>query len=127
MRAAPLHTDATTLRRARRTQAERSEASRRRLLDAAFELLSERGSTLFTLAEVGERAGYSRGLPSQVFGTKAALLQQLVPHLRAQAQGGVRGEQRKESRPPAGGGRRRHATHHEGARTPSSGSAGVLP
>ncbi len=81
MRAAPLHTDATTLRRARRTQAERSEASRRRLLDAAFELLSERGSTLFTLAEVGERAGYSRGLPSQVFGTKAALLQQLVPHL----------------------------------------------
>ncbi|MCC6920276.1 MAG: TetR/AcrR family transcriptional regulator [Alphaproteobacteria bacterium] len=81
MSAAPLHAEAKTLHRVRRTQAERSEESRRRLLDAAFELLSERGSTLFTLAEVGERAGYSRGLPSQVFGTKAALLQQLVPHL----------------------------------------------
>lgn len=66
---------------ARRTQAERSEESRRRLLDAAFELLAERGATDFTLADVGARAGYSRGLPGAVFGSKTGLLQQLVPHM----------------------------------------------
>ena len=68
-------------RPARRTQAERSEESRRRLLDAAFDLLVERCSLHFTLSDVGERAGYSRGLPSQVFGTKDRLMIELVQHL----------------------------------------------
>ena len=54
---------------ARRSQAERREESRRRMLDAAFELLSERQGIGFTLSDVGERAGYSRGLPTQTFGT----------------------------------------------------------
>lgn len=67
--------------RGRRTQAERSETSRRRLLDAAFDLMIERGSLRFTLSDVGERAGYSRGLPSQVFGSKTSLMQDLVQHL----------------------------------------------
>lgn len=68
-------------KRVRRTQAERSETSRRRLLDAAFDLMIERGSLRFTLSDVGERAGYSRGLPSQVFGSKTGLMQDLVQHL----------------------------------------------
>jgi AcrR family transcriptional regulator len=67
--------------RPRRTQAERSETSRRLLLDAAFDLVIERGSLNFTLSDVGERAGYSRGLPSQVFGSKAGLVNGLVEHL----------------------------------------------
>lgn len=67
--------------RKRRTQTERREESRRRMLDAALELLSERRSIRFTLAEVGERAGYSRGLPSQTFLTKTALIEALVGHI----------------------------------------------
>jgi TetR/AcrR family acrAB operon transcriptional repressor len=65
----------------RRTQAERSKESRRRLLDAAFDLLVERCSLQFTLSDVGERAGYSRGLPGQVFGSKDGLMIELVQHL----------------------------------------------
>lgn len=66
---------------ARRSQAERREESRRRMLDAAFELLSERQGIGFTLSDVGERAGYSRGLPTQTFGSKAGLLGALTVHL----------------------------------------------
>ena len=43
---------------------ERSELSTRRLLDAAGELIVEGGYEAMTLAAVGERAGYSRGLPA---------------------------------------------------------------
>lgn len=67
--------------RSGRTQAERREESRRRMLNATFELISERQSSRFTLSEVGERAGYSRGLPSQTFGSKNGLVSQLVPFL----------------------------------------------
>ena len=67
--------------RQRRTQTERREESRRRMLDAALELLAERRSIRFTLAEVGEHAGYSRGLPSQTFQTKTALIEALVGHI----------------------------------------------
>jgi TetR/AcrR family acrAB operon transcriptional repressor len=70
-----------TLTRPRRTQAERREESRRRMLDAALDLLAERRSIRFTLAEVGEKAGYSRGLPSQTFQTKAALISALANHI----------------------------------------------
>lgn len=65
----------------RRSQTERREESRRRMLDAAFELLSERQGIGFTLSDVGERAGYSRGLPTQAFGSKAGLLGALTVHL----------------------------------------------
>lgn len=68
-------------RPARRSQAERREESRRKLLDAAAFLVADTRSLTFTLAEVGERAGYSRGLPSQTFGNKAGLISELVRHL----------------------------------------------
>lgn len=74
-------TETDTLSRPRRTQAERREESRRRMLDAALDLMAESRSLRFTLAEVGERAGYSRGLPSQVFQTKTALIEALVLHI----------------------------------------------
>ena len=52
----------------------RSARSTRRMLHAAYEILAERGCAGLTLQAVGERAGYSRGLPTQRFGSKAGLV-----------------------------------------------------
>lgn len=57
----------------KRTQAERTAESDTRMLEAAISLLVERGTERTTLKEVGERAGYSRGLASYRFGSKAGL------------------------------------------------------
>lgn len=65
----------------RRTQAERREEAERRLLDAALDVVARRGSVRMTLAEVGEAAGYSRGLPAHRFGSKAGLLRALAAHI----------------------------------------------
>jgi len=62
----------------RRTQEQRRAEAERRLLDAAAELIGEVGPSGVTLATIGERAGYSRGLATHHFGTKAALMQRLV-------------------------------------------------
>jgi AcrR family transcriptional regulator len=60
-----------------RTQAERREESERRILEAAIRLVVERGYDRFSMAEVGELAGYSRGLPAHYFGSKEDLLSEL--------------------------------------------------
>lgn len=65
----------------KRTQAERREESTGRLLDAALSLLGERRSLDFSMAEVADRAGYSRGMPTHSFGTRDEMIRQLVPHL----------------------------------------------
>lgn len=65
----------------RRTQAERREEAERRLLDAALLVVARRGSVRMTLAEVGEAAGYSRGLAAHRFGSKAGLLRALAGHI----------------------------------------------
>ena len=57
----------------RRKQAERSALSDQRMLDAAVRLIVEKGTAGTTLKEVGELAGYSRGLASARFGNKGAL------------------------------------------------------
>ena len=57
----------------RRTQAQRTARSDARMLEAAVQLICERGSAGTTLKEVGERAGYSRGLASYRFGNKSGL------------------------------------------------------
>ena len=62
-------------------QKERSSLSTRRLLDAAGELISEGGYAAMTLAAVGERAGYSRGLVSARFGSKRELVEALVERI----------------------------------------------
>ena len=49
---------------------ERSDLSTARLLDAAAELIEEGGYEAMTVAAVGERAGYSRGLVTARFGSK---------------------------------------------------------
>ncbi|MGB0210745.1 TetR/AcrR family transcriptional regulator [Algiphilus sp.] len=57
----------------RRTQEERTALSDRRMLDAAVSLLVEAGMAGTTLAAIGERSGYSRGLVTHRFGSKAGL------------------------------------------------------
>jgi AcrR family transcriptional regulator len=59
-------------------QQDRSQESTRRLLDAAAELVAEGGAGRATLAAIGARAGYSRGLVSARFGSKENLLWALV-------------------------------------------------
>lgn len=56
-----------------RTQAERSALSDRAMIDAAIELILESGTEKTTLAAIGEKAGYSRGLATYRFGSKAGL------------------------------------------------------
>src|ERR1700745_982557 len=63
--------------RARRTQQERSAESARRLLDAAIELIAEKGFERTTVAEIGERAGYSRSMVRARYGSKEALLESI--------------------------------------------------
>ncbi len=68
--------------RRRRTQAERREEAERLILDAAVRLVAEKGLDEFTLADAGEAAGYSRGLPAHYFGSKADLLSAVASHIR---------------------------------------------
>lgn len=58
----------------RRTQEERTATSEQLMTDAAISLLVERGIAGTTLAGIGERSGYSRGLVTHRFGSKAGLL-----------------------------------------------------
>lgn len=69
--------------RLRRTQIERREDSERRLLEAALTIVARTGTMRLTLAEVGAEAGYSRGLATHRFGSKAGLLRALAAHINA--------------------------------------------
>lgn len=62
----------------RLTQAERTAISDGRMLNAAMALVLERGTHNTTLREVGELAGYSRGLASNRFGSKEELFSELI-------------------------------------------------
>ncbi|MCC5868241.1 MAG: TetR/AcrR family transcriptional regulator [Gammaproteobacteria bacterium] len=60
------------------SQAERTALSDRRMLEAAVELIVERGIEKATLKDIGERAGYSRGLATYRFGSKAGLFRAVI-------------------------------------------------
>ncbi|MFN3457537.1 MAG: TetR/AcrR family transcriptional regulator [Novosphingobium sp.] len=64
--------------RVRLTQVERTALSDARMFEAAMHLIVERGTHNTTLKEVGEKAGYSRGLASNRFGSKEVLFGHLV-------------------------------------------------
>lgn len=68
----------STITASRRTQEERRTHSEQALIDAAAQLISEGGSAAITLAKVGERAGFSRGLANHHFGTKANLMARVI-------------------------------------------------
>jgi len=66
---------------ARRSQAERRDESERRLLRAATEVIVEQGVRAATFDAIGQRAGYSRGLATQKFGSKQGMTEALISHL----------------------------------------------
>jgi AcrR family transcriptional regulator len=68
---------------ARRTQQERREETERKVIAAATALIAEHGSRALTLAEVGEAAGYSRGIVSHHFGSRENLLIAVMRNARA--------------------------------------------
>lgn len=72
---------APAARPARRSHAQRRKESERRMLDSALAIVARRGTVRMTLAEVGEAAGYSRGLPAHHFGSKAGLLHALAGYI----------------------------------------------
>lgn len=71
----------STRRPRRRTQQERSDATREALLDATLACLAEIGYARTTTAEVCERAGLSRGAHTHHFGTRPALISAAITHL----------------------------------------------
>ena len=60
-----------------RTQAERTAISDKAMVEAAIELILERGTDKTTLQAIGEKAGYSRGLATYRFGSKAGLFDEI--------------------------------------------------
>jgi AcrR family transcriptional regulator len=71
----------TETTRERRTQEERSEATRAALLEATIACLVEDGYANTTTARVAERAGLSRGAHLHHFRTRDALLAAAADHL----------------------------------------------
>ena len=67
----------------RRTQAERRGEAEQRLLQAARQIVARKGWVCMTLSEVGEEAGYSRGLATHHFGSKAGLLRALAAYVNS--------------------------------------------
>ena len=63
-----------------RTHAERRREAETRIVQAAFEIVAQRGVDQLTLAEAGERAGYSRALPAHYFESREALLAAVAEH-----------------------------------------------
>jgi len=68
----------------RKSQAERRATADRKLLTAAYRIISESGITALTCEDVGKRAGYSRGQTYQRFGSKEGLLVAAVRHMSAE-------------------------------------------
>ncbi len=65
----------------RRTQAERTSETRRRLLDAAMDVMASKGYAGFRTAEVADAAGVSRGAMTHHFPSKDELVVALVEHV----------------------------------------------
>jgi AcrR family transcriptional regulator len=80
-----------------RTQEQRRIEAERRLVGAAAELVGEIGPGRVTLANVGERAGYSRGLATHHFGSKGALMQRLVDTVTSQFRDAMAEERQSDS------------------------------
>jgi AcrR family transcriptional regulator len=68
----------TTNAPVRRTQRERRSEAEAALLKAATRLFAARGIDGTSLADIGEEAGFSRGLVNHHFGTKAVLVERLA-------------------------------------------------
>jgi len=65
------------------TQAERTALAETRMVKAAIDLLNETGIKGTTLVAIGEKSGYSRGLATHHFGSKAGLFRTVLKRLSA--------------------------------------------
>src|SRR5258708_25223393 len=70
----------------RRTQAERTEETRTRILKAASELIRRRGYARFRTADVAAEAGLSRGAQLHHFPTKDSLVVATLEYVFHQSQ-----------------------------------------
>lgn len=59
-------------------RARKAAEAREKMVTAAIDLIAEGGSAGMTLARVGTAAGYSRGLADYHFGSKSALISEVV-------------------------------------------------
>lgn len=66
---------------ARLTQAERRDRSERELVGAAIQIVAEEGVAAATFDTIGKRAGFSRGLVTQRFGSKDGLIRSVIAYL----------------------------------------------
>lgn len=82
--AAEITRQTSTAPAARRTQAERREATRTALLDAAIAVLMEEGYGNLTTRRVAERAGVSQGAQMHHFPTRGSFVAEAVRHLATQ-------------------------------------------
>jgi AcrR family transcriptional regulator len=71
---------------ARRTQEDRREQSGRGLVQAVVEVVAESGVGAATFEAIGARAGYSRSLVTQRFGSKQGLIDAVIEHASARFQ-----------------------------------------
>lgn len=69
----------------RRTQAERSSETQERVINAAIDLLRQKGYAGFRIADVTEEAGVSRGAQSHHFPTKVDLVLSAISRVFTQA------------------------------------------
>ncbi len=65
----------------RRSQRDRRQEAEGRILDAAANLIAMGSLESWTLADAGEAAGYSRGLPAHYFGGKDQLVAAVAGHI----------------------------------------------
>jgi AcrR family transcriptional regulator len=67
----------------RKTQSQRRQESEQALLDAAVAVIAQGGVSAVTFESLAEAGGFSRGLASSRFGTKARLIEAVVTALRS--------------------------------------------
>jgi len=62
---------------------ERGTAAQRKMIEAAEALIAEGGLGHATMARIGERAGYSRGLADYHFASKSEIVEKVIDHIAA--------------------------------------------
>jgi len=67
--------------RRRRTQEERRNTSTKKLIEATLAIASEESAAAVTFESIAKRAGYSRGLAHNKFGSKKGLMKAVIDYL----------------------------------------------
>jgi AcrR family transcriptional regulator len=76
-----IHEAQVTTKSRRRSQAQRREDSKARILAAAIDLVNEKGFDRFSLQDIGQAAKCSHELVNFYFGSKDGLLTELATHI----------------------------------------------